>query len=106
MVGRGATVSMAGGAGRDCAAGHAAKAGTNTSGVRWAVAQGSVWAHRVVVPSPALDDDLGLPQGVEDLAIEKLVPQPRIERLDVPVLPRRARSDVGGLGADRRDPLL
>jgi hypothetical protein len=26
------------------------------------------------VPSPALDDDLGLPQSVEDLAIEKLVP--------------------------------
>ena len=37
--------------------------------------------------SPALDDDLGLAQGVEDLAIEKLVPEPRIEGLHVPVLP-------------------
>jgi hypothetical protein len=32
MIGLGATQSMAGGDGRGCAAGHAAKAGTNTSG--------------------------------------------------------------------------
>ena len=63
-------------------------------------------AHRVEVSSPALDDDLRFPQGVEDLAVEELVPKTRIEGLDIPVLPRRARSDVGGLGADRRDPLL
>jgi len=35
----------------------------------------------VVVPSPTLDDDLGLAQGVEDLAIEQLVAQPGINRL-------------------------
>ena len=29
----------------------------------------------VVVATPALDDDLGLTQGVEDLAIEQLVAQ-------------------------------
>src|SRR5215207_4583182 len=28
------------------------------------------------------------------------------EALDVTILPRAARSDVGGLGSDRRDPLL
>jgi hypothetical protein len=35
----------------------------------------------VVVSSPTLDDDLGLVQRVEDLAIEKLVAQARIEAL-------------------------
>ena len=40
------------------AAGHAAKAGTNTSGA------GGLY------PSLAFDDDLGLAQSVEDLSIE------------------------------------
>src|SRR4051794_25636744 len=60
----------------------------------------------VVVTTPALDDDLRLAQSVEDLATEQLVPEASIEALDVAVLPRAARSDVGGLGSDRRDPLL
>src|SRR5690242_2858327 len=60
----------------------------------------------VVVPSPALDDDLRLAQRVEDLAIEKLVAQTRIEAFDEAVLPWAARRDVGGLRADRADPLL
>src|ERR1044072_917303 len=68
------------------------------------VAQRGMRAHRVVVPSPALDDDLRLAQRVEDLAIEQLVAQPGIERLHVPVLPRRAGFDIGGLGAEGRDP--
>src|SRR5215210_631587 len=61
---------------------------------------------RVVVTTPTLDDDLRLTQAVEDLAIEQLVPEAGIEALDVAVLPRAARSDVGGLGSDRGDPLL
>src|SRR4051812_34673421 len=60
----------------------------------------------VVVTAPALDDDLGLAKGVEDLAIEQFVPEPGIEALDIAILPRAARSDIGGLGSDRRDPLL
>src|SRR3954466_3051847 len=63
-------------------------------------------SDRVVVTTPALDDDLRLAKAVEDLAIEQLAPAPCVDRLDVPVLPRAARSDVGGLGSDRRDPLL
>src|SRR2546421_563429 len=70
------------------------------------VADRGMRPDRVVVPSPTLDDDLGLAQGVEDLAIEKLVAQPRVKALDVPVLPRAARGDVGGLCADRADPIL
>src|SRR4051794_4158833 len=60
----------------------------------------------VVMPAPALDDDLRLAKSVEDLAVEQLVPEPGIEALDVAILPRAARSDVGGLGSNRRDPLL
>jgi len=36
-------------------------------------------ANSVVVPTPALDDDLGLAQRVEDLAVEELVAQARVE---------------------------
>src|SRR3954468_5679605 len=60
----------------------------------------------VVVTAPALDDDLGLAKGVEDLAIEQFVPEPGIEALEITILPRAAGSDIGGLGSDRRDPLL
>ena len=58
------------------------------------------------MPAPALDDDLRLAESVEDLAVEQLVAQPSIEALDKAILPRAAWSDVGGLGSDRRDPLL
>src|SRR3954468_5839 len=63
-------------------------------------------AHLVVVPSPALDHDLGLAQAVEDLAVEQLVAEPGVEALDEAVLPGAARGDVGGLGTHRRDPCL
>ena len=38
----------------------------------------------VVVPPPTLDDDLGLAQRVEDLAIEQLVAQPGVDGVDGP----------------------
>src|SRR6266508_1388229 len=59
---------------------------------------------RVVVASPALDDDLGLAQSVEDLAVEQLIAKAGVEALDVAVLPRAAPLDVGGLGTDHRNP--
>src|ERR671917_710120 len=43
---------------------------------RWTVAQRPVRPHRVVVTSPALDDDLRFPQRGEDLPIQQLVPKP------------------------------
>src|SRR5262249_8624506 len=52
------------------------------------------------------DDDLGLAQSVEDLAIEQLIAEASVEALDVAVLPKPAPLDVGGLGADSRDPFL
>jgi len=38
-------------------------------------AKGRVRADRVVVPTPALDDDLGLLERGENLAVEQLVPE-------------------------------
>ena len=48
---------------------------------------------------PALDDDLCLVQRVEDLAVQKFIPQLRVEALAIAILPRAAGHDVGGLGA-------
>src|SRR5215212_10390175 len=52
----------------------------------WPVAQRGMRPDRIEVPSPALDDDLSLPQGVEDLPIQQLVPEARVETLDEPIL--------------------
>ena len=62
--------------------------------------------NRVEVPPPAFDHDLSLPQRIEDFTIEQFVTQARIEALDIAVLPGATRCDVGGLCADRCDPLL
>src|ERR671913_492047 len=40
------------------------------------VGQRGVWARGVIVPAPALDDDLGFLERIEDLAVEQLVPEP------------------------------
>src|SRR5207237_8193459 len=60
----------------------------------------------VVVTSPALNDDLGLAQTVEDLAVEQLIAKAGVEALDIAVLPRTASLDVSGLAADSCDPFL
>ena len=65
-----------------------------------------MWPDRIVVASPALDDDLGLTQGIEDLAVEQLITQPRIEGFDIAVLPVTARLDIGRLGTDCGNPFL
>ena len=61
---------------------------------------------RIVMAPPAFDDDLSFLEGVEDLAIEQLITQARVEALDVAVLPRTAPLDIGSLGADSGDPTL
>jgi len=58
------------------------------------------------VAPPALDDNSGLSERVEDFAVEQLVAKARVEALDVAVLPRTAPLDVSGLGAGNRDPFL
>ena len=34
------------------------------------------------MPAPALDNDLGLGEGIEDLGIEQLIAHPTVETLD------------------------
>src|SRR5215204_3513330 len=75
-------------------------------GGRGLVAEGCMRPDGIVMTAPALDDDLRLAESVEDLAVEQLVPEPGIKALDIAILPRASWSDVGGLGPDRRDPLL
>ena len=53
----------------------------------------------VVLVLPVADDDLCVQQRVEVVDVEALVADPAVERLDVPVAPRRARRDVGQAGA-------
>jgi hypothetical protein len=55
---------------------------------------------------PTLNHDLSLAQRIEDLTVEQLIAQARIEALDIAVLPRAAGLDVGRLGTDGVDPLL
>jgi hypothetical protein len=50
----------------------------------------------IVFLPPALYQDLGLLQGVEDLTIKQLIPQLPIEALVIAILPRAAWFDVEG----------
>ena len=50
--------------------------------------------YRVVFLPPALNQDLGLLQGVENLPVEQLIPQFPVEALVVTVLPRTARFNI------------
>src|SRR6187455_3497529 len=47
-----------------------------------------MWSLGVVVAPPCFDDDLGLGEAVEDLAVEEFVAKLRVEALAVAVLPR------------------
>ena len=41
----------------------------------------------IVMDAPLLDDDLGFPEAVEDLAVQQFVPELAVEGLAVAVLP-------------------
>ena len=57
------------------------------------------------MPPPAFDDDPRLLERVKDLAVQQLIAKLRVEALAIAVLPWAARRDIGGLGADKRDPV-
>jgi hypothetical protein len=61
-------------------------------------------ADDVVVDAPALGQHAKLFDRVEDLRVEELVPEFRVERFAVAVLPRRAWFDVQGLRARTGEP--
>jgi len=47
-----------------------------------------MWPERVVLPAPAIGEELGLGSRGEQLSVEELVPEPPVERLGKAVLPR------------------
>ena len=62
--------------------------GPNGLWSRRPVAERAVRSHGVVMPSPLFDQHRCLPQRVEDLAIQQLVPEFAVEAFIVSVLPR------------------
>ncbi len=69
------------------------------------VASRRVGTDGVVVNPPAFRQDLHLLQRVENLSVQQLVPQLRVERFAVAVLPPTAGLDVERLGAGIGQPL-
>ena len=53
-------------------------------------------SERVVLMPPALDQDLGLEQRIEELTAEKLGAKFPVERFDIAILPRASGSDEQG----------
>ena len=57
-----------------------------------------MWPERVVLPAPAISQELSLGSRCKQLGIEELVPESPVERLRKAVLPRGSRLDVGRTG--------
>ena len=51
----------------------------------------------VEVNAPLLDQNSGFAQAVEQFAIEPMISKLAVKALAIPVLPRAARRDVGGV---------
>ncbi len=64
-----------------------------------------MWPERVVLMPPALDQDLGLEQRIEELAIEKLGAEFPVERFDIAILPWASGLDEQSAHADLTQPL-
>src|SRR5262249_32973347 len=103
----GRCASVAGEAGRRSAAGHAANAGTNTSGA------GGLYPIEAWGLIGSCCSGVANSRGrsgprvkCENLAVEQLIEKAGVETLDVAALPGAAPLDVGGLGTDNRDPVL
>ena len=60
-----------------------------------------MWTYGVVATPPGFDENPVFSQGVENLSVQELVAQPRVETPDVSVLPGRTWLDESGSGADR-----
>ena len=61
-------------------------------GIWWPVSKGTVGSDGVVVPAPLLNDDLRLPERVEDLAVKEFIPEAGIEALTVSPVRRKPSS--------------
>ena len=58
------------------------------------------------MPPPSLDQDPGLRERVEDLAVEQLIAQGSVEAFTIAILPWRSGRDIQRLHADLGEPLL
>src|SRR5262245_65557840 len=72
--------------------------------LRRLVAQAAVGPHRVVLAPPPVRLRLCIRRRLELPAVEELVPQPAVERLDEPVLPRTGRRHRDRFGSPLRSP--
>ena len=72
---------------------------------RWSIAQRRMGPCRIVMDPPCLDHDACLGEGMEDLAIEQLVAELRVEALAVAGLPGTARFDERRLRSHCVDPV-
>ena len=77
----------------------------NSLGCRRPIAERTVRPERVVLMSPALDQDLGLEQRIEEPAIEKLGAEFPVGRFDIAILPRASGLDEQVAHADLTQPL-
>ena len=59
----------------------------------------------VEVNAPLLNEHSRFPQAVEQLPIEPLIAELAVKALAIPVLPRAAGRDVGGVGAQALEPI-
>jgi len=57
-----------------------------------------MWPERVVLPAPAIGQDLRLRSCGEQRSVEELIPESAVERLGKAVLPRGSWLDVGRAG--------
>ncbi len=61
-------------------------------------------AHAIVMAPPGFNEDLCLSERREDLNVQELVSELRVQALAVAILPRTARLDVERLDADAAEP--
>src|SRR5579875_1274630 len=71
----------------------------------WPIPQRRVRPNCVVVDAPAFGQHAQFLQRVENLSIQKLIPELRVERLAIAVFPWRARFDIQCLRARVDQPL-
>jgi len=54
--------------------------------------EGRMWPERVVLPAPAISQELSLGSCGEQLGVEELIPETSVERFRKAVFPWRSRS--------------
>lgn len=64
----------------------------------------ALWGRLVLLFPPVFDDDLSLPQRVEEISVQQFVPEPGIKAFDVSILPWISWFDEGCFRTNRLNP--